>query len=479
MILVQMIKQYYSVLLILIYARNTMTKTLPFIQNFLVSFFVLSFVFVSVYVPQPLNKMETAEAAFALEITQWINSTLLAIANVYTAATNALQNLLVEKELVLDGILFALAKAIVSQITASIVRWINNGFEGGPAYIQDLKAALLDVTDQEFGRYLEELGGPLSFLCSPFSLDIQIALTISYDQRREGIPGTCSLTGALENIENFIDGDFSDGGWEAWFRIVNQPEIYTPYGSFLAAEAELSLRTTDALQRENSQLNWGKGFMSKKVCEGTVGQTGPEQNCKVVTPGDTIAQSLNFHLTGGTRSLIEADEINEIIGALLGQLAQTVITGAGGLLGVSEEGDDGGSYLDDLEGEGFNLDNLRNSINTSLTTAQRYRSEALLYSGLLAEYASSTAISNPTRSSQALRESQNIVQNLIPALDEIITELTALLSTIDSAPSNPDTNFIRSISERYATLRSRLPSDTQVDASIMRWRGILSQPPGG
>jgi len=457
-----------------------MIKSLTLLQNFLVSIFVFGFVFVAVYVPQPLNKVETAEAGFALEITQWINSTLLTIANRYTAASNYLQNLLVEKETILDGIMFALAKKIVSQITASIVSWINSGFSGSPVYIQDLKETLLSAADQEFGKYLEELGGPLSFICRPFQLDVLIAITVAFDRRQNGEPqeGVCTLTGALANIENFISNDFSDGGWDAWFQIVNQPGTYTPYGSFLTAEVQGNLRVAESLERESTQLNWGKGFMSKKECSDP--SLGPP-HCTVVTPGDTIAQSLNFHLTGGTRSLIEADEINEIIGALLGQLARTVITGAGGLLGVSAEGSGSGgtgTYLGGLEGEGFNLDNLRNSVNASLATVQRYRSEALLYSGLLAQFASSTT-NDPGRRDQALREAQNIVQNLIPALDGLITELTALISSINGAPSNPDTKFIRTITERYTTLRSQLPSASQVDASILQWRTMINPSPGG
>jgi len=455
-----------------------MIKSLTLIQNFLVSIFVFGFVFVSVYVPQPLNKVPEAEAAIATIINQIIEHALSGTRNLYTIASHALQALLVHKETILDGIMFLLAKAIVAQITASIVSWINSGFSGSPVFIQDFKTTLLEVADQEFDYYIKQIGDPLSFICSPFGLDISIALTLSYERGRDGYPaGACTLTGALANIENFISNDFSDGGWEAWFRIVNQPEIYTPYGSFLEAESQINFRITEAQKRETTQLNWGKGFMSKKVCEdvpGTAAFGPPDQNCKVVTPGDTIAESLNFHLTVGGRGLIEADEMNEIIHALIGQLAQTVITGAGGLLGVSSagSGSNGGSYLDDLRGEGFNLDNLRNSVSDSLATTERYRREALLYSTLLSEFAASTTRSQ-SRRDQALREAQNIIQNLIPALDANIVELTALLSSIDNAPSNPNTKFIRSITERYAALRPRLHFDSQVDASILQWRTMI------
>jgi len=298
-----------------------MTKFLTFIQNSLVAGFVFCFVFVCVYVPQPLNKIPSAEAQ----------------------AGDVGIGALVFKEYVLDLIAYALVKVMIVAITTSIVNWINSGFEGSPAFIQDLKATLLSVADEEFDYFLEELDGPLSFLCTPFKLDINIALNLSYENRRNGYPqgGRCDLSGSLANIENFISGDFNDGGWDAWFKIINQPEIYTPYGSYLEAEAQANLRISDAQQRQSTELNWGKGFLSRKECsEPSVGRPV----CKIITPGDTIVQSLNFHLSVGTQTLVAADEIDEIILALIAYLAQTVITGAGGLLGFNseDEGTNGG-----------------------------------------------------------------------------------------------------------------------------------------
>ena len=453
-----------------------MVKSFTFFQNFLVTSFVFCFVFVGVYVPQPLNNVPQAEAQ--LIVNDPISTALSAISNIYTIASNFLQNLLYEKEYILDGIMFALAMDLASQITVNIVKWVNTGLDNSPMFIQDLKAHSLSIADEEFENYDQELGWPLSFVCSPFQVDVRRALSESYNQRREGLPqaGSCTLDGSLANIENFISRDFSDGGWEAWYRIVNKPEIYTPYGSYLEAENQLNVRTTAAQERDTRESNWGKGYMAKKDCE-VISSTG-ERRCKVVTPGDTIAQSLNFHLTTGTRGLLEADEINEVIGALIGQLAERVITGDGGLLGVSSASDGGSSYLDDIAGEGFNLYNLRSSVSESLATAERYRREALLYAGLLTEFAASTTNSQ-SRRGQALAEANNIVQNLIPFLDQIIVALTDLLNIIDTAPSNPDSDFIRSVTQRYSTLRPTLPSSSQVDGSILQWRTMINPDLGG
>jgi hypothetical protein len=73
-------------------------------------------------------------------------------------------------------------------------------------------------------------------------------------------------------------------------------------------------------------------------------------------PGTVIAASLNKALGAGTDALISADEINEIVSALLGQIAVQALTGAAGLLGLSANvSGGGGSYLDQLNQESFDL----------------------------------------------------------------------------------------------------------------------------
>ena len=58
------------------------------------------------------------------------------------------------------------------------------------------------------------------------------------------------------------------------------------------------------------------------------------QNCKITTPGQVIEQALTFQLSTGPQSLVQADEINEIIGALINQLTLQAMQGLTGLLGL-------------------------------------------------------------------------------------------------------------------------------------------------
>ncbi len=260
---------------------------------------------------------------------------------------------ILNKEIFLDKIAFMLAKATLRQITASIVQWINSGFQGSPAFVTDLEGFLLDVADQEAGRFI--YGSELGFLCSPFQLDVRIALALQYQGARD-YEVQCTLSDVVDNVDGFLAGNFEDGGWQGWFAITGDPSN-SPTGAFLEAEAELSARIVDAQGREIKKLDFGDGFFSTEFCE-TIGGTLEKQNCTITTPGNVIAESINNHLSYGEIALIEADEINEIIGALFAQLAQQAITGAGGLLGVSRGGYGGVSdqtYLDALQNENIDF----------------------------------------------------------------------------------------------------------------------------
>jgi hypothetical protein len=72
-----------------------------------------------------------------------------------------------------------------------------------------------------------------------------------------------------------------------------------------------------------------------------VGDTGPAgQVCtqtETVTPGSVIADQLNTALNTGSNKLVTADEINELVSALLNQAITQVVGGIGnGLKGLSE-----------------------------------------------------------------------------------------------------------------------------------------------
>jgi hypothetical protein len=248
------------------------------------------------------------------------------------------------KECILDGLVVLVREVLIANITRSIVNWINSGFNGQPSFVQNLGGFLLNVADEVAGTFIE--GSELAFLCSPFNLDVRLALALDYyAQFRDRT--ACTLTGALQNIQDAFDYD-TGLGWDAWYDMsVNSNN--NAVGAFTTAQYGLRVAAVNAQGQQKTILDWGNGFRPFEQCdigEDAFGQSTRE--CQTVTPGVVINEQLNNTISTGQRQLELADEIDEIIGALLGQLSQQILSGGGGLFGLSQSSFSRPSYLDQL-----------------------------------------------------------------------------------------------------------------------------------
>ena len=449
------------------------------------------FGFVATYIPQPYNQVETVEAGGmtggSTEPTQILNQIQLGFVNIAATASAAYDkisafasNNLAIKELQLDGIGWAIAKGIVSSMVQSIISWINSGFQGSPAFVTNLEGFLINAADKAVGEYIADLGALGSFICSPFRLDVQISVALQYDRiRGNGQPApTCTLSGVLSNLEGFISGDFTQGGWEGWFDITATPETYTPYGSVLAAQSGARARIINAQGEELKLLDFGDGFLSGEICEVVHGAASPREECFISKPGKIIEEALSFNLDTGRQSLIEADEINEVISALLGQLANTALTGAAGLLGLSGgtghtySGFNGGSYINQLQAEGtggINPAESRALLTDSLADQQRLEALIRTYQPALLAYGSNPTVHAQRRAGaiDAYNETfdlQTDVAISIPALQNMIIKF-------DAAVLAEDFDTQAAIMSDYITLV--LYAEASIDAYESKWKTTL------
>lgn len=242
----------------------------------------------------------------------------------------------------LNQLAWLAAKVTLTSMVNSITDWVASGFEGRPAFVQDLQGHVTELLDDVAGQYIVDniLGGD-SFVCSPFRLDIAAALDFRYRKAREGreVSYGCSFSSIAGNIEQFLNGDFTQGGWQSWLSLTAEP-AYTPYGSLLTADVNLQIRLINAAGEEREIIGWGRGFLSAKICE----VIGEEEQCAISNPGAMINEQLGRALGAGFDTLVEADEFNELVSALFGQLAERAITGVNGILGLS--GNTGYTYSD-------------------------------------------------------------------------------------------------------------------------------------
>ena len=258
------------------------------------------------------------------------------------------------KEDVLDCIAWAIAKMIWRAVAASIVTWINSGFNGRPAFVQDLGRFLLGVADEAIGNVIAS-DSALAFLCSPFRLQVRIALANAYARRAP----SCTLTQIVANIQNFT-ADFSQGGWPAWLELTTIAQN-NPYGGFVLAETNLQIGIATAQGQQIKLLDWGMGFLSKteQRCTSPSGGARPEDKvCTsvVVTPGQVIARQIADTLNNGQVGLLLADEFDEIMGALVTQLLTKALGSLFGLTQPTAYQDDfyrNATFIDEFSQEPF------------------------------------------------------------------------------------------------------------------------------
>lgn len=458
------------------------------LRKTLVGTVTIIFAFVIVYTPQDFNNVKQTEAFIGAPQAVFEIGANLA-ANTVTAGVTTADAV---RENVLNGIAWSIGKAIVSSLVTSMVDWINSGFKGSPAFITDLEKFLLEAADRAAGEFIASLGEEGSFLCSPFKLDIQIALSLKYQTRRAGKPYEgCKLSDIVDNIEDFLDGTFTKNrksGWNNWFKITSQPEKYTPYGQMLTAETELNARLINKKGQELNKVNWGQGFISGEICKAIEKpEGGSKKKCVISKPGTVIASSINKALGAGQDALVTADEINEIISALIGQIANKAITGAAGLLGLSVgtgytyPGFNGGSYTSAANAQASNQINGSYGleiITTSLKVQEDYKK---LTNEVIPKFRAYLADpKNSEENKQIVTAYMTVALSVQALLPEYITKLTAMLESykkLQTEIDNPNTTTDRKVAlqkEQAAIINSATSlgayNQSQLDASKESWK---------
>lgn len=428
-----------------------------FLRKFLVGLTTFVFAFVILYVPQNyerLNPVPTVEAQITV-----------------IDPPNLVQNTLgVFIDRVLDPLAFHIAKAFISKLLKSTVDWINSGFKGSPAFVQDLDQFLLDAADLGAGEYIKGLGEIGSIICKPFQIDIQVALALKYQKAREDKRiDECTLSGIVDNVEKFYEGEVNrEDFWKQWVEISSKPSTYTPYGQLLEAEAGLAIRINDKKFKALEEVKFGSGFLSSKKCEMVDGPNGKKiEKCVTTTPGETISATLNKFLGAGTDSLVAADEINEVIAALFGQIANQALTGAAGLLGLSVKGGGGGgageSYVDALV-------NQTNSANGELfnqgidAIAERLQVQ-IDYKALAIEYIPKLLlVANNTKATQELRSRAQLSYSDALIVRDKTTEHIAKMQ--------PWVDQYRALEKEFATASTERKAQIREEQSAIITRGI-------
>jgi len=361
-------------------------------------------------------------------------------------------------KLSLDKFAWMAVDASIWKLTRSTVNWINSGFEGGPAYVTDFGGFLKDIADDEIGSFIE--GSALAFLCDP--LDIKFSLMLKYAVPFEK-EVECTLSDVIDNIDDFINGDFGRGGWDGWMELTTKPKN-NRYGAYLSSAAELEARIQFSQFEESKVIEFGSGFFSHKKCEELPpGFVGPPR-CEIVTPGSVIEKRLNSALGSGQRRLEVADEVNEILSAALGQILKDIFGGLqDGLRGFSEGSSSRPSYIDSIREEDVVdlsgiIDDLITGINTEIREETNYKNikqgtlNSALASEILLEQLTS-CYENKILTGSLSTSNKAIAQERIDsASTTVTTQITPVKTSIEEniAQANQNITDLEELSDNIA-----------------------------
>lgn len=315
--------------------------------------------------------VEVGKALWAA-ITTTVESTISAVKETYLAF----------KAAVLDPLGWNLSTMIIQAITRAIVDWINNGFQGSPAFVQNLQEEFMNTANLTFESFLRS--NDLQFLCYPQS--VRISLIVSYRSKFRQ-RAQCTITRVASNLQGFMGGNWAQGGWPAFLSLAQEQN--NPYAAKIMAQGELASRIATAVGIKDKKLQAGRLFKSFDVCEDVEDRicapgsgsctTEKRQVCRTGTPGAVVETQLNKALGLGQDKLVVADAIDEVLTALLAQIARQALTGSGGLYGLSNSPYNGGAPYTNQLGSGNSSSGgstgLLGAIDENIQTESDYRDE--------------------------------------------------------------------------------------------------------
>lgn len=209
----------------------------------------------------------------------------------------------------LDGLGYCLANSIIESMLRSTINWVKGDFSGKPAFIDDPGQFFLDYADYQVGGALDAITGGEGDICSPWAINVKLALILSYTG--ESYRPNCSLSDIVNNIEGFVDGNFEEGGWDGWFRLTQSPSN-NPLGSFLLYRDKIYADLSRNNGTLSAEIGWNQGFLSVK---------DPELG-KTTTPGVLLARAVSDTLNVPRERLTIADEFDELITELVNAMVR-------------------------------------------------------------------------------------------------------------------------------------------------------------
>ena len=237
--------------------------------------------------PQLYNTLKTS-----IETT--ISAAKLTLLTAYNLAEASAETALYVNTYVLQPLAFVMSGNLLKLITASVIDFVigkTNG-TGAPQFVQNLQGNLQTVGDTQALAFFAQFGRNSN---SPFASAITSSLRTNYLQNTSSAgfwdANKCTLSASSPNIDDYLKGDWSQGGTDAWFALTTQDQN-NPYTLYQRSQNQLASVVTSAMAARLAELNWGQGFLSWCSASETASNNDP-LTPPPITPTPTLALGNN------------------------------------------------------------------------------------------------------------------------------------------------------------------------------------------
>ncbi|MEK7593968.1 MAG: hypothetical protein AAB471_02245 [Patescibacteria group bacterium] len=238
---------------------------------------ILPLVIFSLLLPSAfLTFPQKAEAFHDFDVPNWIQNTLSAVSTGDILAGNVSMKF---KVFVLDPLVVRIARTILKRMTASIVQWINSGYQGSPSYLTNPNKFFADIAKEETNIFIIE---EVAKSNNPYATDIVYSILnprkgvyslyddIAYNCVLRGGGNTCPPQLGSPYLREayarqFVEGRFGNGGWAGWYSLTQNPENNI-YGAYIDAQQRLQNRVATEQGNAKQDVQQSGGFLSIKKC---------------------------------------------------------------------------------------------------------------------------------------------------------------------------------------------------------------------
>jgi hypothetical protein len=203
-----------------------------------------------------------------------------------------------------DDIAFCAQNLAYAYLTATVTKWVNEGFNDAAVYVEDLASTISQVYEKSYNQAIREVN-----ICTNFKASVKLAVDLEFLKTQAVPPRSgCTITIA-EDVEfrGLLTGEsFS---YDIFEKTYSDPSN-NGMGGYLLTNSLATKMAENNKENVMTELDWSRGYWPFKDSQG-----------KVVTPGQVISEQITKVLSMNTdHQMDSATELDRVLFMIYNQL---------------------------------------------------------------------------------------------------------------------------------------------------------------